>query len=34
LDDNKLKLLGWSAQANFDTELKNIVKYYNDKFIW
>jgi len=34
LDDNKLQSLGWSAQANFDTELENIVKYYNDKFIW
>jgi dTDP-glucose 4,6-dehydratase len=34
LDDNKLKSLGWSAQANFDTELENIVKYYNNKFIW
>ena len=34
LDDNKLQSLGWLAQANFDTELENIVKYYNDKFIW
>jgi dTDP-glucose 4,6-dehydratase len=34
LDDSKLRSLGWSPYANFDTELKNIVSYYNNKFIW
>jgi dTDP-glucose 4,6-dehydratase len=34
LDDSKLRSLGWSPYANFDIELKNIVSYYNNKFIW
>lgn len=34
IDDTKLKLLGWSPQAEFDNELENIVKYYKDNFIW
>lgn len=34
IDDSKLKALGWSAKANFDTELKEIVKYYKKNFIW
>ena len=34
LDDSKLRSLGWNATANFDDELKNIVKYYKGKFIW
>ena len=34
IDDSKLKALGWSATANFDKELKKIVKYYKNNFIW
>ena len=34
IDDSKLKALGWSAQATFDKELKKIVKYYKQNFIW
>jgi dTDP-glucose 4,6-dehydratase len=34
IDDSKLKALGWSAKANFDKELKEIVKYYKKNFIW
>jgi dTDP-glucose 4,6-dehydratase len=34
IDDTKLKSLGWSAQAEFDTELSKVVQYYKDNFIW
>jgi dTDP-glucose 4,6-dehydratase len=34
LDDTKLRQLGWKPLKNFDQELNNIVKYYNNKFIW
>lgn len=34
LDDSKIQNLGWSPQKLFDTEIKNIVKYYRNKFIW
>ena len=34
IDDSKLKSLGWKPEANFDTELKLIVKYYKNNFIW
>jgi dTDP-glucose 4,6-dehydratase len=34
IDDTKLQDLGWSAVANFDQELKSIVKYYTKNFIW
>ena len=34
LDDNKLKLLGWHPVANFDNELKKIVEYYSNNFVW
>jgi len=34
LDDNKLKSLGWKPVMDFDSELKNIVEYYKNKFIW
>jgi dTDP-glucose 4,6-dehydratase len=34
IDDSKLKALGWSATANFDKELKKIVKYYKQNFVW
>jgi dTDP-glucose 4,6-dehydratase len=32
--DEKLKSLGWSPQADFDTELKQIVEYYKTNFVW
>jgi len=34
IDDAKLRKLGWRPQAEFDKELKNIVKYYKNNFIW
>jgi dTDP-glucose 4,6-dehydratase len=34
LDDSKLRLLGWEPKAVFDEELKDIVQYYKNKFIW
>ena len=34
LDDSKLRSLGWESKVNFDQELKHIVNYYKDKFIW
>lgn len=34
IDDSKLRALGWSAQANFDIELKKIVKFYRNNFVW
>lgn len=34
IDDSKLKSLGWKPKADFDTELKKIVKYYKKNFIW
>jgi len=34
LDDSKLKELGWEPKVIFDKELKNIIKYYKNKFIW
>lgn len=34
VDDSKLRDLGWEETADFDKELKNIVKYYKDNFIW
>jgi dTDP-D-glucose 4,6-dehydratase len=34
LNDDKLRALGWKPQINFDTELKYIVEYYREKFIW
>ena len=32
--DEKLKSLGWAPQADFDTELKEIVQYYKTNFVW
>ena len=32
--DEKLKSLGWTPQADFDTELKEIVQYYKTNFVW
>lgn len=34
INDTKLQNLGWQATARFDDELKRIVKYYKDNFIW
>lgn len=34
IDDSKLKALGWEPKADFDKELKDIVKYYKNNFIW
>lgn len=34
INDDKLKSLGWKPIANFDIELKKIVKYYKENFIW
>lgn len=34
LDDSKLKKLGWCPNANFDNELKKIVEYYSNNFVW
>jgi dTDP-glucose 4,6-dehydratase len=34
LNDDKLRSLGWKPQCDFDVELKKIVKYYKDNFIW
>jgi dTDP-glucose 4,6-dehydratase len=34
INDDKLRALGWVAQANFDTELAKIVDYYKNNFIW
>lgn len=34
LDDSKLRNLGWKPCKIFDEEIKNIVEYYNNKFIW
>ena len=34
INDTKLKVLGWHAQADFDNELKKIVKYYTKTFVW
>jgi len=34
IDDSKLQDLGWNPEANFDQELKSIVKYYKKNFIW
>lgn len=34
LDDSKLRALGWEPQMIFDQEIKKIVEYYRNKFIW
>jgi len=34
LDDSKLRSLGWEPKADFDQELKHIIEYYKNKFIW
>lgn len=34
LDDSKIKNLGWQTKKIFDNEIKNIVEYYKNKFVW
>ena len=34
LNDDKIKSLGWSPQCNFDDEIKLIVDYYKNNFVW
>lgn len=34
LNDNKLRNLGWQSMCVFDNELKEIVNYYKNNFIW
>lgn len=34
LDDSKLKSLGWQPVSNFDDEIKQIVDYYRNIFVW
>ena len=34
LDDSKLKSLGWETKVVFNDEIKNVVNYYKNKFIW
>ena len=34
INDTKLKALGWSPQAVFETELDKIVNYYQKNFVW
>jgi len=34
LDDSKIRSLGWKPKANFDNEIKEIVQYYWNTFLW
>jgi dTDP-glucose 4,6-dehydratase len=34
LDDSKIKALGWKPECFFDEEIKTIVKYYKENFMW
>jgi dTDP-glucose 4,6-dehydratase len=34
LNDNKIRSLGWEPKCIFDDELKSIVEYYKNNFIW
>jgi dTDP-glucose 4,6-dehydratase len=34
VEDKKLRQLGWENTKNFDEEIKSIVQYYKDNFIW
>jgi dTDP-glucose 4,6-dehydratase len=34
LNDNKLRLLGWSNKCDLDKELPIVVNYYKNKFVW
>ena len=34
LNDNKLRSLGWKPICNFNEEIKDIVAFYKNNFIW
>lgn len=34
LNDDKIRALGWKPTCVFDEEIKHIVKYYKENFIW
>lgn len=34
IDDQKLKQLGWKPECKFEVELKSIVDYYKNNFVW
>jgi dTDP-glucose 4,6-dehydratase len=34
LDDSKIRALGWKPECVFDEEIKEIVKYYKENFVW
>ena len=34
LDDTKLRDLGWKPKKVFDKEIKSIVEYYKNNFVW
>jgi dTDP-glucose 4,6-dehydratase len=34
LDDSKIRELGWYPECVFDEEIKTIVKYYKENFMW
>ena len=34
IDDSKLRGLGWSCKADFDTCLKEIVEWHKENFVW
>jgi len=34
LNDDKLRNLGWSPRKVFDDEIRSIVEYYKNNFIW
>jgi dTDP-glucose 4,6-dehydratase len=34
LNDSKLRSLGWSPKKIFDKEIRKIVKYYKNNFVW
>jgi dTDP-glucose 4,6-dehydratase len=34
LDDSALRALGWSNSKDFDVEIKAVVDYYKDRYIW
>ncbi len=34
LDDSLIRSLGWKTRKDFQTELKKIVEYYKDTFVW
>jgi dTDP-glucose 4,6-dehydratase len=34
IDDSKLKSIGWSCEANFDTCLEEVVDWHKSNFVW